>query len=304
MEILKEVLTRLGFHSNWIEWMIECIRSVSYAFLINGLPKGTVIPTRRLRQGDPLSPYLFIFCMEILSGLCSQAQDKCLLPGVKVARGSPAISHLLFADDTMFFTKSNSKFCKALEMILKKYEVVSGQVINLNKSAVTFSAKAPLEVKCRVKRHLRIHTEGGMGKYLGLPEHFGRKKKDIFTGIGDRIRQRDLSWSSRFLSSAGKQVLLKSVLTSLPSYAMSCFKLPTSLCKWIQSVLTRFWWDDKPDKRKISWVSWDKLTLPISAGGLGFRKIEEFNNVLLAKLSLPPTCLSVSPLYPWILWHL
>ncbi|KAL9286214.1 hypothetical protein AtEden1_Chr4g0283521 [Arabidopsis thaliana] len=66
----------------------------------------------------------------------------------------------------------------------------------------------------------------------------------------------------------------------MPSYAMMCFKLPASLCKQIQSVLTRFWWDSKPDKRKMAWVSWDKLTLPINEGGLGFREIEEFNDAL------------------------
>lgn len=82
--------------------------------------------------------------------------------------------------------------------------------------------------------------EEGIGKYLGLPEHFTRKKKDIFAGIVDRIRQKSHSWSSRYLNGAGKQVLLKSVLSAMPSYAMSCFKLPKFLCQQIQTVLTRF----------------------------------------------------------------
>lgn len=98
-----------------------------------------------------------------------------------------------------------------------------------------------------MKQALGIVNEGGIGKYLGLPEHFGRRKKDIFTAIVDKVRQKSLTWSNRFLSGAGKCVLLKAVLSAMPSYAMSCFKLPMSLCKRIQSALTRFWWDDNPE---------------------------------------------------------
>lgn len=200
-----------------------------------------------------------------------------------MGRHCPPINHLLFADDTMFFGKSNAASCSTLIAILAKYEAASGQCINRSKSAITFSSKTSLECKTRAKRELNIENEGGIGKYLGLPEHFGRKKRDIFASIVDRIKQRAQSWTARFLSGAGKMVLLKAVLASMPTYAMSCFKLPMSLCKQIQSVLTRFWWDIKPELRKMCWVSWEKLTLPKGAGGLGFREIEVFNDALLAK---------------------
>ena len=282
---LNKVLDRLGFHSNWITWIMECIRSVSYSFLINGAAQGKVIPSRGIRQGDPLSPYLFILCTEVLSRLCYRAMQDGSLAGVKVARNCPPINHLLFADDTMFFTKTSVACCEALKRVLSLYEGASGQCINVGKSAITFSAKTPSEVKSRVKELLNIHQEGGTGKYLGLPEHFGRKKRDIFANLIDRIRQKSISWSTRYLSSAGKQVLLHAVLAALPTYTMSCFKLPLSICKQIQSVLTRFWWDAKPETRKLCWVSWTRLTRPKSAGGLGFREIEQFNNALLAKLA-------------------
>lgn len=262
---------------------MECVSSVSYSFLVNGGPQGRVIPSRGLRQGDPLSPYLFILCTEVLSGLCHQAMVKGTLLGVKIGRQCPPINHLLFADDTMFFGKSNSESCKTLCQILSRYEAASGQSINKAKSAITFSSKTNVAAKNRVKRELNISNEGGIGKYLGLPEHFGRRKRDIFAEIVDRIRQKAHGWTARYLSGAGKCVLLKAVLASMPNYAMSCFKLPKSLCKQIQSILTRFWWDAKPEIRKMCWIAWDKLTLPKGAGGLGFKEIEVFNDALLAK---------------------
>lgn len=264
---------------------MECVETVQYPFIINGVPRGSVTPSRGLRQGGPLSPYLFILCTEVLSGLCRRGEEDGSLPGIRVARCSPPINHLLFVDDTMFFTKTGLSCCKSLVSILKRYEEVSNQVINFSKSAITFSVKSPLEVKRRVQRSLKIRNEGGLGKYLGLSEHFGRKNKDIFPRIVDKIQQRAISWSSRFLCTAGKLVLLKAVISALPTYSMSCFKLPISLCKQIQSALTRFWWDEKSDKKKICWVSWEKLCLPKGQGDLDFREIETFNDALLAKLA-------------------
>lgn len=236
---VKLVLERMGFHQTWVNWLMQCVTSVSYSYLLNGSAQGMVWPQRGLRQGDPLSPYIFIMCSEVLSGLCIKAQSEKKLTGIKVGKESPRLNHLLFADDTMFFCKSDSQECTTLLNILQRYEMASGQKINTQKSAVTFSSKTNREVKDRVKLQLKIEKEGGLGKYMGLPELFGRKKKDLFSMIVDRIRQRACSWSSKFLSSAGKVVMLKYVLAAMPSYTMSCFQLPNSLYKRIQSALTR-----------------------------------------------------------------
>ncbi|XP_019097316.1 PREDICTED: uncharacterized protein LOC109131143 [Camelina sativa] len=338
---VQKVLKRLGFHPLWIKWVMQCITTVSYSFLVNDTPRGKVKPLRGIRQGDPLSPYIFILCSEVLSGLCNKAQrtgqfpgfrvargspkinhllfaddtmfftksseKACLalmkilgnevlsglcnkaqrtgqFPGFRVARGSPKINHLLFADDTMFFTKSSEKACLALMKILGKYGRASGQQINAAKSSISFSKKTSAERRARVKQILGISKEGGVGKYLGLPEHFGRTKKDLFSAIVDRIRQRAFSLSNKFLSSAGKLTLLKSVLAAMPSYAMSCFQLPKSLCKRIQSVLTRFWWDTKAEKKGMCWIAWDKLTHSKQDGGLGLRDLQDFNAALLGKI--------------------
>lgn len=173
---IRQVFISLGFDSTLTEWVLQCISTVSYSFLIDNEVKGEVNPQRGIRQGDPMSPYIFILCGEVLSSLSRKAQQEGLLPGVRVSNNSPRINHLLFADDTMFFTRANQKSCNSLLKILHDYETASGQKINPDKSSISFSARTPKNVQDQVKALLGISKEGGVGKYLGLPEHFGRKR--------------------------------------------------------------------------------------------------------------------------------
>lgn len=101
--LLNAVLRRMGFHATWISWIMSCVTSVSYSFLISDGPQGRVLTSGGLCQGDSLSPYLFI-CTEVLSGMCGKSQAEGLILGIKVAHNCPPINHLLFADDTIFFT--------------------------------------------------------------------------------------------------------------------------------------------------------------------------------------------------------
>ena len=220
-EFIRLVLARMGFCESFIELIMTCTSTVTYTYLMNDTALGSVIPSRGIRQGDPLSPYIFILCGEVLSGLCKRAHESGSMAGIRVAVKAPRVNHLLFADDTMFFLKSDDQSCATLVIILQQYKIASGQKINTSKSAITFSEKTTQETRSRVKIFLGIANEGGVGKYLGLPEHFGRTKKDLFTSIVDRIQQQARSWPNRFLSSAGKMVMLKSVLTASPNHAMS-----------------------------------------------------------------------------------
>lgn len=144
------LLKRLGFHTKWIQWVMECLTTVLYTYFINGSAQGLVRPTRGLRQGDPLSPYIFILCSEVLSGLCHITQEEGRFLGIRVSQRSPRVNHLLFADDMMIFCQANSESCKELLSILKKYEGVSGQNINRQKLAIMFSAKTSNIVKQQV----------------------------------------------------------------------------------------------------------------------------------------------------------
>ena len=93
---LQMIMEKMGFHSTWIGWILECLKSVTYSILVNGEPKGHNIPTRGIRQGDPLSPYLFLLCSKGINELIEHALDRKHIKGVSLCRNGSKISHLLF----------------------------------------------------------------------------------------------------------------------------------------------------------------------------------------------------------------
>ncbi|XP_062019515.1 uncharacterized protein LOC133736097 [Rosa rugosa] len=109
--ILRKVLVRFGFAQNWIDVVMQCVTSVRYSFLVRGKPRGYVIPSRGLRQGDPLSPYLFLFGLEGFSALLQQKQRLGLLPGIAICQNPPRVNHLLFADDSMLYAQATPEAC-------------------------------------------------------------------------------------------------------------------------------------------------------------------------------------------------
>ena len=127
---LEAVMRRMGFQERWIKLILMCVTMVSYFVLINGEPKGRIKPSRGLRQGDPISPYLFLLCSEGLSAPIHKAARDKLISGISIGRGCPILTHLFFADDSLLFCKAKEQECQKLVDILNKYEAASGQKIN------------------------------------------------------------------------------------------------------------------------------------------------------------------------------
>jgi hypothetical protein len=111
----------------------------------------------------------------------------------------------------------------------------------------------------------------------------GRKKKEIFAYIKDRIWKRINAWRGRMLSKAGKEIMIKSVLQAIPSYIMSIYVIPSTTITEIERMLNGFWWGGGNNNNGIRWLAWDKLTIPKAMGGMGFRDFQAFNMAMVAK---------------------
>ena len=120
-------------------------------------------------------------------------------------------------------------------------------------------------------------------KYLDLPSFVGRSKKVSLLYIKEQVWSKIKGWKEKLLSQAGREVLLKAVVQAIPSYSMSCFKLPISLCHEIEVMVHKFWCGQRGERRKVHWVKWSKLCRPKNEGGMGFRQLQKFNNAFLAK---------------------
>ena len=107
-------------------------------------------------------------------------------------------------------------------------------------------------------------------KYLGLPSFVGRGKKASFNYIKERVWRKLQGWEGKLLSQAEREVLIKSVIQAIPTYAMRCFKLPFGLCDDIEAIIKKFWWGQRGNSRKIHWIRWSELTKSKMVGGMGF----------------------------------
>ncbi|CAA0816243.1 RNA-directed DNA polymerase (reverse transcriptase)-related family protein [Striga hermonthica] len=202
-DFLRAVMDKRGFPSRFSRLILECIST-------------KVFPS--LRRAEHLGN----------------------LVGMRCSRRSLRISHLLFADDSIIFTKASTSDMGHILSILDHYKAAPGHLINLEKTAITFSPNISAQLQQEIGTRLRIHELQAHDTYLGLPSVVGRNKSRTFASIREKIWKRLKSWDYRFFSSAGKEGLLKSVIQAMPVYFMSLFRFPNSICKQITGLMRKF----------------------------------------------------------------
>ena len=203
-------MKKMGFGDTWVNLMMQCISKATYSALINREPHGHITPTRGLRQGDPLSPYLFLLCMEGFHGLLMKAEENRDIRGVSICQSAPKLTHLLFADDSLIFCRVKINECEKILEILAIYERASRQQINRDKTTLFFSKSTSLQMQASIQEALGVPVVKQYEKYLGLPSFIGWKK-DNFDNIKQRVWKKLQGWEGKFLSQGGREILIKVV---------------------------------------------------------------------------------------------
>lgn len=179
---------------------------------------------------------------------------------------------MFFADDCYIFCKASKKCADQILNLLKVFENASGQKINEDKSSIFFSRNTSLQVRKELCQHMRFKEADSNSMYLGLPNMIQRKKSSVFGFIKNKLQERLQGWNKKKLSKSGKEILVKTVAQTLPSYAISVFLLPSEVCKDLEMAMCKFWWRNESSKEKgIHWMCWSKLCSAKVEGGMSFR---------------------------------
>ncbi|XP_030939755.1 uncharacterized protein LOC115964624 [Quercus lobata] len=232
----------------------------SYTLLINGSHEAKINPSRGLRQGDPLSPHLFITGCEVLARLISRKENKGNIRGVHLANGAPAITKLFYADDVMLFCNAKLSEIRILLNCLDRYGKWFGKIISVKKSGIFCSKGVRLDFLRQFKDQWGFKKLRHGTKYLGVPLFLSNNKARDFAYVKEKIDARLASWKSKSLSWAGRATLIKLVAQTIPNYTMPTFLLPRKINDKLDAAVRRFWWKPKEDSNQFfTLVAWDDL---------------------------------------------
>lgn len=192
--------------------ILQCISSSTISLLLNGSPTKCFSPSRGLRQGDPISPYLFILCMEGFSRIISNAVSENLIIPVKPAVHAPRIYHLFFADDCILFTRATCPSITDLLHVINQFCAASGQLINFHKSSMHFSSRLSPAARQDICSMLNMSPMPFHEKYLGISLFISKNKTKFFDGTVSKMKSRLLTWQGKLINQAGRTTQIQSVL--------------------------------------------------------------------------------------------
>ncbi|XP_019251272.1 PREDICTED: uncharacterized protein LOC109230201 [Nicotiana attenuata] len=248
------------------------------------VPHGFFKSTRGVKQGDPLSPTLFILAAEAMSRGLNSLHYNLYFCGFGFPKWSPKIKHLAYADDTIIFSSSDATSLQLIMQVLTAYEAASGKLINKAKSAIYMHHLIDEDVVRKLERVTGIGRQDFPFTYLRCPIFYARRKMDYYQGMIKKMIDKLQSWKGKLLSIGGRAVLISHVIQSMPIHLLSAVKAPASVINKLHKLMGRFFWSSSIEGGHRHWASWDTLCLPVEEGGVGFRSLHDVSKALFCML--------------------
>ncbi|KAM0036124.1 putative RNA-directed DNA polymerase [Helianthus debilis subsp. tardiflorus] len=279
---LISIMEQMGFPNRWCMWIMGILQSARSSILVNGSPTFEFKCQKGLRQGDSLSPFLFLVVMEALSCVLNKAVSIGEFQGVRLDKDGTVISHLFYADDALILGDWSDVNVIKVARILRCFHICSGLRININKSNLygIGTSKSEMENTALV---LGCKRGDFPFDYLGIRVGANMNRCCHWKKVVDVFEARLSSWKAKLLSIGGRVILIKAVLESIPIYYFSLYKAPVKIIDTLERLMNKFLWSGMSDNNKIHWVNWNRVTMPKKFGGLGIKRLKEINEALLFK---------------------
>ncbi|XP_020702444.1 uncharacterized protein LOC110114037 [Dendrobium catenatum] len=273
-DFLYKILEDKGFPSLFISWIKACTSNVHFSICINGVLEGYFNSTSGIRQGCPLSPYLFSVIMDGLSSIFDIATASNSLQAIKVGRCE--VSHLMFDDDLLVFCNATVRNAHTIKSIMKDFATVTGLNVNPLKSSILLSKNTPAaDDICNI---LNIQQSISPIKYKGLPIFYRKLRLSDFNPLIQRINSQLEGWKAKTLSLAGRVQFIKFTISNTLAYWIRGSIIPKGCCKQISRLCSRFTFFGNIQERKLVTASWSKTCCPKIYGGLGIPSINSLKH--------------------------
>ncbi|CAH9080569.1 unnamed protein product [Cuscuta europaea] len=276
-DFLVNVLKGLGYPDLFVGWIMECVTTASFSVSLNGILHGFFKGKRDIRQGDPMSPMLFVLCLEYFSRLLTMKSKVSGFNHHPLCGSLGIITHLAYADDLMLFSRGDKYSIGILVEALNEFGDLSGLRVNHNKSNIFVGGVNSYDLQ-GILDLVDFDRGAFLARYLGIPLAPLKISVAQYAPLLDTVNDFLSTWNTKTISYAGKLELIRSVIQGVQSFWLQVFPVPQTVLDRIVSICRIFLWGGKFAK-----VAWDDICLPKEEGGLGIHNAKIWNHALLAR---------------------